>query len=62
MEAQLLLYQQVWILGPGDLPTAAHELWEDDRMELLVIINDHNNLDNGDKAGGDNGDNILSGE
>ena len=54
MEAQLLLYQQVWILGPGDLPTAAHELWEDDRMELLVIINDHNNLDNGD--------NIISGE
>ena len=27
---------QVWILGPGDVPTAAHELWEDDRMELLV--------------------------
>ena len=31
-------YHQVWILGPGDVPTAAHELWEDDRMELLVII------------------------
>lgn len=28
--------QLVWILGPGDVPTAAHELWEDDRMELLV--------------------------
>jgi len=29
-------HQVVWILGPGDLPTQAHELWEDDRMELLV--------------------------
>ena len=31
-----LMVYQVWILGPGDAPTAAHELWEDDRMELLV--------------------------
>ena len=31
-----LMVYQVWILGPGDVPTAAHELWEDDRMELLV--------------------------
>ena len=28
--------QLVWVLGPGDLPTQAHELWEDDRLELLV--------------------------